>query len=107
LDHVSFELTFVVGIGGVVFGPILAGVLLIPPLVGCLLDRRGRASVAQSILLSAALVFLAAPGATWMLLGWRKADVEVVVTWWAVELLCVVAGATCMFVGSVLLDPAD
>lgn len=104
-DSMSFDLTFLVGIGGVVYGPILASVLLIPPLVGCLLDRRGRASVAQSILLFVALIFFAVPSVTGVVLGWRNA--EVVVEWWTVELLCVALGATCMFVGSVLLDPAD
>lgn len=105
--HMSFWLPFAVGVYGMVYGPTLAGVLLIAPLVGCLLDRRGRASVAQFILLFAALIFLAAPGVTWMVLSWRKANTEVLVTWWAAELLCVVAGAACMFVGSVLLDPVD
>src|SRR5690348_12725814 len=72
--HMSFYLYLTVGTEGVVYGPILVGVLLIPPLVGSMLDRRGRASVAQSILLFTALGFLAAPGVTWMVLGWRNAD---------------------------------
>jgi hypothetical protein len=107
-DHMSSDLTLVIGIGGVVYGPILVGVLLIPPLVGSLLDRRRRASVAQSILLFTALGFLAVPGVIWMVITARRnADVGVVVVWWVVELLCVGVGATCGFVGGVLLDNAD
>jgi hypothetical protein len=101
----SSDLTLVIGIGGVVYGPILVGVLLIPPLVGSLLDRRRRASVTQSILLFTALGFLAAPGVTWMVLGWQNPDVGVVR--WGVDLLCVGVGSTCGFVGGVLLDTVD
>jgi hypothetical protein len=95
----------VIGIGGVVYGPILVGVLLIPPLVGYLLDRRRRASVAQSILLFTAFALLAAPGVTWMVLGWQNPDVGVVR--WGLDLLCVGVGATLGFVGGVLLDTVD
>jgi hypothetical protein len=51
-----------------------------------------------------ALGFLAVPGVTWMVLGWQNPDLG---EWWVVDLLCTVVGATCMFVGGVLLDNAD
>jgi hypothetical protein len=44
-DHTSFYIILTVGILGIVYGPILLGILLVPPLVGYWLDRRRRASV--------------------------------------------------------------
>lgn len=104
-SYMSSDLTLVIGIGGVVFGPMLAGILLIPPLVGSALDRRRRTSGAQSILLFTALGFLAAPSVTWMVM--RNATVDVVAMWSGIGLLCVGSGAVCMFVGGVLLDTVD